>query len=518
MATADLLAAAGRRRRPALVALALIAVCASVAGAVLGYRSYLARSPAPRAVEHPAPSPVASGLRVRPLSDWLADVAAEAGLGLVIAPEIGGEVAADFPERASWQERIEVLSRIHGFDFDVGNTLIEVRPLPPERRSDAVDSSAAASRAGPPRATEASAPPSRADDARSPAAIDTSLEAGGAPGEASGDTETGGAETASAAHERHQRSENAPAACSEEPEVATVAYAVLRLTNARAADLEDVVAPALRASRGSVTADPASNALVVTGEAEAVAAARRLVAELDIARRRFLLEAQIVELSRNARSELGVQWSVDGDVGALVDFPAADTPREEAGIIVATDGAHSLRARIGALEAAGRVRIISRPRVVTVEGKPASIESVRILRVRFPDHTALVADGEDVSVAGSSRAVEEIPVGVSLIVEPALQGQGDIVLRIKAKSSTLGSPQPPDDIPEELSRMVDAEVVVADGETAVLGGLRREGRSRSGAGVPVLRSVPWLGKLFGRHVDEREGEELIVLVTPHLLP
>ena len=50
----------------------------------------------------------------------------------------------------------------------------------------------------------------------------------------------------------------------------------------------------------------------------------------------------------------------------------------------------------------------------------------------------------------------------------------------------------PDDIPEELSRRVEAEVAVADGHTAVLGGLLREGRSSSGNGVPVLRSLPLL--------------------------
>jgi len=479
MAGVDLLAAVGRRRRPWLLAALVAGACASAGVLALGYRARVVEVAGPPASEPAATTPVRTGLRVRPLSDWLAEVAAEAGLGLVIAPEVGGEVAADFPERATWQERIAALARIHGFAFDVGDTLIEVGPLPlqVEERMGADDS------------------PTSSVDRAAMAAADADLPAS---------------------------DHGAQAVACAEPEEAVAppppAYAVLRMSNARAADLEDVVTPALRATNGSVKADPASNALVVTGAAAAVAAARRLIAELDVARRRFLLEAQIVELSRSARSELGVQWSVDGDVGALVDFPAADAPREEAGIVVATDGAHDLRARIGALEAAGRVRIISRPRVVTVEGKPASIESVRILRVRFPDHTALVADGEDVSVSGSSRAVEEIPVGVSLIVEPALQGQGDVVLRIKAKSSTLGSPQPPDDIPEELSRMVDAEVVVGDGETAVLGGLRREGRSRSGAGVPVLRSVPLLGKLFGRHVDESEGEELIVLVTPHLLP
>ena len=154
--------------------------------------------------------------------------------------------------------------------------------------------------------------------------------------------------------------------------------------------------------------------------------------------------------------------------------------------------------------------------LVVVEGKPASIESVRVLRVRFPDRAAVVSGSDDVNVGGD-RAVEAIPVGVRLQVEPAMQGLTDIVLRIRAESSNLGQPLPPDNIPEEFRRVVDAEVVVADGETAVLGGLLQVTRGRAGAGLPYLRRVPLVGLLFGRRRVEREDQELLVLVTPRLL-
>ena len=292
---------------------------------------------------------------------------------------------------------------------------------------------------------------------------------------------------------------------------------VIRPLHARASDLIDVLARSGRAVGVDVAAEVTSNSIVAAGDENGVALIEALTERLDRPRHRFVLEAEIVELSRTARNELGVQWSLDGTVGGEVDFPAADAQGEGAGILVATDGAHDLRARIGALAADGRVRVVSRPRVVVLEGRAASIESVRILRVRFPDRTAVVGDVDDGVAIGSGRAVEEIPVGVTLEVEPSMQGGGRIVLRIRAKSSTLGPPQPPDGIPEELSREIDAEVSVADGETAVLGGLLREGTSRSGAGVPGLRSVPVLGLLFGRREREREDEELVVLVTPRLL-
>jgi type II secretory pathway component GspD/PulD (secretin) len=290
----------------------------------------------------------------------------------------------------------------------------------------------------------------------------------------------------------------------------------VRPVHARAADLTVALSKAARAAHVEVAPDPNSNSVVVAGPEAAATRIATLARELDLPRRRFVLEAEIVELSTTAREELGVRWSLTGGtVGARVDFPAADDPREGAGILIATDGSTALRARISALAADGHVRVVSRPRVVVLEGRPASIESVRILRVKFPN-SSVVGEIDD-SAVNAGRAFEEIPVGVMLKVEPSMQGDGRIVLRIRAKSSTLGPPQPPDDIPEELSRMVDAEVAVGDGETAVLGGLLREGMSTSAAGVPAIRRVPVLGLLFGRHEHRDEDEELVVFVTPRLL-
>jgi general secretion pathway protein D len=262
--------------------------------------------------------------------------------------------------------------------------------------------------------------------------------------------------------------------------------------------------------------------LVISGTEASVLEAAALIEALDVPRRRFLLEARIVEMLTATRSELGIQWRLDsGDFGAGVNFPADESGNsggDGSEITVATTGTISLRARLSALEADGKVRVIARPRVLVVEGRPALIESVRILRVRLPDRATVVADSDDFSAPDAGLAVQEFPVGISLRVEPSLVGGGDISLHIVAKSSTLGEPLPPDNIPEEFSRLVEADVIVASGHTAVLGGLSRVGRSRRSAGVPLLRDLPWVGALFGRRGHERDSEELLVLVTPRLLP
>lgn len=389
----------------------------------------------------------ARGLRTRPLAHWLGDIAGDAGLGLVVAPGLDVEALGAFRGDTPWPRRLAALARVHGFDYRIGDAVIEVA------------------------APEADVPV--ADGAAAGASADRA---------------------------------------------AQILTRVFELSNARATELADVLLDALRDVPVALAADPASNAIVASGPRPALEVVERVASRLDVERRRFLLDAMILEMASSTRTELGVQWRIEhADLGAFVDFPREeDRQGDEAGIVVASSGTHNLRARIGALEAGGRLRVISRPRIVVVEGKPASIESVRVLRVRFPDRAAVVSGSEDVAVGGD-RAVEAIPVGVSLQVEPAMQGLEDIVLRIRAESSNLGQPLPPDDIPEELSRVVDAEIVVADGETAVLGGLLQVTRGDAGAGLPYLRRVPLVGLLFGRRRVEREGQELLVLVTPRLL-
>jgi general secretion pathway protein D len=365
----------------------------------------------------------------------------------------GTEVMAVFPATADWQSRLRALARVNGFVFRRDAGLLEVELATPVPDAPALPTAPVAP---------------------------------------------------------------AIAAATVQPE--RIASAVLRLVNARAADLAAALERPLGSGGVSSGVDAATNAIVFGGPVSAVDDALELARKLDVPRRRFLLEAHIVEISRSTSSEMGVQWTLESnDLGAIVDFPAADAAGEGAGILVATSGTHSLRARLSALESSGRVRVVSRPRIVVLEGKAASIEAVRILRVRLPDRGTVVAEADSNASLDSGRAFDEIPVGVTLNVEPSLQGDGNVVLRITAKSSTLGPPQPPDGIPEELSRRVEAEVAVADGDTAVLGGLLREGRSRSGSGVPVLRSIPVFGALFGEKQRSRDVEELIVLVTPHLV-
>ncbi len=457
-----------RRRQAALVTLL---VGSLAIGSVLTLQRYPRATPAqsttpalpaPPIVKTEAPPPPPEPPRERPLKDWLVEIAADAELGLVVGPELDRRATAVFPEDASWESRLDALAAVGEFHYVVRDRVIEVRT-------------------GGETATEGAAPVAAAPPVLPPDAL-------------------------------VPREPDAP------PPSTVVS---VRAEHARAVDLAKALDRALADEGVSAAADAHSNAVLLSGPKDAVEAATDLVRGLDVPRRRFLVEANIVEMLTAARSDLGVQWRIESEhLGAAANFPIDALDGREGEVTIATGGTVSLKARMSALEADGRARVVARPRVLVIEGTPALIESVRILRIRLPDSTSVVADGgdDDEIVGGNSgKAVEEFPVGISLKVEPSLLGGGKIALRVTAKSSTLGEPLPPDDIPEELSRLVESDFFVADGETAVLGGLARVARSRSGSGLPLLRDLPLVGLLFGRRARERDTEELVVLVTPYLL-
>ena len=399
--------------------------------------------------------PEARILQARPLVDWLEDTARDAALGLVVGPGIEGELRAGSLAGVAWQDRLAAYARVHGFHYEVGPELIEVSRAATARRVD-------------PDPEETTSDPKASDEGA--------------------------------------KSEETP-----------LLHRVVGVEHAEAAELVSILRAALKGTGMIVAADPSGNALVVSGRGSSLERGLALIAELDRPRRRVLLETKMVEVVGSAASELGIEWRIDGDLGALVRLPAADAPREAAALVLGNAGSNTIEARLGILESSGRARVVSRPRIVMLEGKPAIIESARILRVRLPGRGAVVGD-EVVEVdSGGGRATEEIPVGVRLEVTPRVASDGTVTLRILAKSSSLGPPLPPDDIPEELSRMVQAEVTVADGETAVLGGLLRDGRTKAATGVPFLRDMPGIGPLFGKRSELRESEELLVLVTPRVL-
>jgi type IV pilus secretin PilQ/predicted competence protein len=305
-------------------------------------------------------------------------------------------------------------------------------------------------------------------------------------------------------------------------------------------------------ARGSVLVDEFTNTLIVRDIQHGIDNARELVRRLDVQIPQILIESKIVEATTDFARDLGVQWGYRASVGPqtgtstgsnfpgtvnfgggglgrgsagvpfLVDFPARGNFGPGAGSALdlalgSLNGAQALDVRLTALEERGKGRIISRPRVVTLNNVAATIKSLTILRVRLPSTGTVISTGAGGAAGAQNNATEKIETGIILTVTPQVSSDGFVLLDMYAKSSQADFTRTVDNIPTEITREATSHVLVRDGQTVVLGGIYRDTLTSNSQGLPFLNQIPGLKWLFRSDSDAKRREDLLVFITPRVL-
>lgn len=304
-------------------------------------------------------------------------------------------------------------------------------------------------------------------------------------------------------------------------------------------------------NRGSVVVDEFSNTLVVRDIQRGIDNARELVRRLDVQTPQILIESNIVEATTSFARDLGVQWGYHGSQGPqtgnptgvnfpgtinlsgsglnvgtggvpfMADFPAKVDPLTGGTALDlalgSLDGSQALDLRLTALESQGKARIISRPRVVTLNNVAATIKSLTVLRVKLPSTGTVINTGAGGAAGAASTATERIETGIVLVVTPQVSSDGFVLLDMFAKSSQADFTRPVDGIPTEISREANSHILVKDGQTVVLGGIYRDNQSDNRTGVPFFKDIPGFGWMF-RDVNRNDSrEDLLVFLTPRII-
>ena len=311
-----------------------------------------------------------------------------------------------------------------------------------------------------------------------------------------------------------------------------------RISYAKATDLTEQVQSVL-SERGSIAVDDRTNQLIIKDIKEGQEKAAHLISKLDLRTPQVLLETQIVEGSRNILRDLGFRLGYTYKAGPEtgnstgMNFPnsvdnsnvsnyGAANVTDAVGstvsaLLESADGSKTLSAELTAYEQEGKVKIVSRPQVATINNKSATIKSVEVMRVRLPDAGTSIATGAGASASGgSSSAFEEIEVGITLDVTPQASPDYFVLLDVNAKSSTLGATVV-DNIPSTVEREATSTVLVESGTTFALGGVYRIEDRDTVTGVPFLKDIPFLGYLFRNNLVDDGDEELIFFITPHVV-
>jgi len=276
-------------------------------------------------------------------------------------------------------------------------------------------------------------------------------------------------------------------------------------------------------------------------KAETIRKSRELELNTELGRlRQISIEAKIVEVNTTFARELGVVWgggfrgswnnkdfgmmvgnsgsgagrtvtSIPGGVGltsssAAVNFPSSSIVSTPAIGMIMGAGNFILDASLQALENKGDGKIISSPKVTTLDGVEAKI-----------------GQGEEIPYVTTdkegNRSVEMKDAKLELIVTPTITPEGKISLKVEAsnKYADWNKTNVTNENPPLVASNVNSKVVVDDGSTIVIGGIYKMEFSESMAGVPLLSQIPILGWLFKYKTVSKEKRELLIFVTPRIV-
>jgi type IV pilus assembly protein PilQ len=313
---------------------------------------------------------------------------------------------------------------------------------------------------------------------------------------------------------------------------------VLRIDYAEAGKLKDNLETFLSKNRagnriGSVMVDEHTNSLIVQALPEDIQEMLPLVAELDRPTPQILIEAHIVEASKGTAMDLGIQWggqyknTLDsgnnftvGSGRAQTDANTINIPSggfasnfpanigQGAGMTIgflveSLDGNVQLAAQLSALQNEGRLNILSNPSITTLDNQ-----------------IAVFASGREVpyqSVDGNGTPKTEFKKAELLLeVTPHVINGEALKLKINTKKDEVDTSDV-FTIPPIITKRAETTVILYDGQTTVIGGLNKETDANSEAGVPVLKDIPVMGWLFKGTSSDREFEDVMIFITPHIL-
>lgn len=328
-------------------------------------------------------------------------------------------------------------------------------------------------------------------------------------------------------------------------ELAPLRKDIIQLNYAKASDIaklyEEGASGTLKDDmRGSVIFDDRTNSLIVTLTQERIDELRRIVTQLDIPVRQVMIEARIVEASVDYDKALGVRWGgnlwygdkwnawgkngnlgvEENDEGGQVGrYPGIretplNTPFVDLGVAGSTSGIGIgfvtnntiLDMQLSAMEKSGSGEVVSQPKVVTSDKETAKI--LKGTEVPYQEAS---------SSGATSTSFKE--AALSLEVTPQITPDNRVLMEVKVTkdapdfsvaASTGG-------IPAISKNEVNAKVLVADGETIVIGGVYSNTQSKSVDKVPFLGDLPFIGRVFKRDLVQDRKAELLVFLTPRIM-
>jgi len=302
----------------------------------------------------------------------------------------------------------------------------------------------------------------------------------------------------------------------EELEPLVTEYISINYANAKEEVLPKVK-PLLTPKRGKISVDDRNNQLIVTDIKDVILQIKEIVSKIDKVTPQVLIEARIVEATNTFTRAVGVNWQISGGPNQSLsshlggdltyDLTSTNSPTSSLGSIginfsrIVGTPFSIINATLSASEAQGDLNIISAPKVLTLNNKKATIRQ----GVRYP-YNKLV-DGE--------TRTEFIDVDLLLEVEPLVTPDDRIAMKVNVTNNEIGALI--NNAQSFTTKEANTELLINDGETVVIGGIRKTTKRNDVSGVPVFKDIPVIGWMFKSKDTTDNKEELLIFITPKIV-
>lgn len=275
---------------------------------------------------------------------------------------------------------------------------------------------------------------------------------------------------------------------------------------------------------GTVFADERSNQLVVSAYPGRMEEVLGVIRDLDRKTKAILLDVRILQLTLNPQYDSGIDWEKTfrrlerpemlRSLDIAGNFPIDTNLGANVGkIAVGEIAADDFSLQIKALKQVQNTKVLANPRLMVVHNEEARIN----IGDRIPYViTTTTGTGNNTSV---SEEIKFIDVGLSLVVTPRINDEGFITMSIRpeisSRTNTLVTPTN-NQIPVVNTTFVESTVMVKDGMSVILGGLKRDDVSETSRGMPFVQDIPLLGNLFKNRNESVTRTEIVLFITPKI--
>jgi general secretion pathway protein D len=275
----------------------------------------------------------------------------------------------------------------------------------------------------------------------------------------------------------------------------------------------------------TILPDPDTNSLIIRTSPRNYPAILALINKLDLFPQQVLIEVLIVDLTIDESTETGLDFAINGSLGNS-DVSGSISPSQDVATTLGTSlgtatssflkggsfiigQPDKIFAQLQLFASDSKANVLANPILVTSDNKAANIS--------ITDEIPIVQEANTPSGAGAivSSTVEFRSVGIKLDITPKINSENFINLKINQEISSRGT-----DVgtqPSFNTRQVNTEVVLKDNQVLIMGGLMRTDSTDTTTGVPVLKNLPYIGKLFGSESTTLKKTELMIFITPHVI-